>query len=153
MDEAWWTKKLRALAAEPITPPDGTQIKRGASVRRIRALGASMGDLSPEKPDVSPQKVPLIDAIESAVNFTVSPLVKGTSAVLNVAARGSDETVSFLTTGKTLSQREDAAAIKVQAVMRGSSARKKSATSKRESTGEVCWRTDGGLGMVGWDGR
>ena len=45
------------------------------------------------------------------------------------------------------------AATKVQAVMRGSSARKKSATSKRESTGEVCWRTDGGLGLVGWDRR
>ena len=44
------------------------------------------------------------------------------------------------------------AATKVQAVMRGSSARKKSATSKRESTGEVCWRTAGGLGVVGWDG-
>ena len=45
------------------------------------------------------------------------------------------------------------AATKVQAIMRGSSARKKSATSKRaESAGEVCWRTAGGLGVVGWDG-
>ena len=45
----------------------------------------------------------------------------------------------------------DAAATKVQAVLRGSSARKKSATKKAD--GEVCWRTDGGLGVVGWDGR
>ena len=45
----------------------------------------------------------------------------------------------------------DAAATKVQAVLRGSSARKKSATKKAD--GEVSWRTDGGLGMVGWDGR
>ena len=44
----------------------------------------------------------------------------------------------------------DAAATKVQAVLRGSSARKKSATKKAD--GEVCWRTDGGLGVVGWDG-
>ena len=45
----------------------------------------------------------------------------------------------------------DAAATKVQAVLRGSSARKKSATKKAD--GEVSWRTDGGLGVVGWDGR
>ena len=39
----------------------------------------------------------------------------------------------------------DAAATKVQAVLRGSSARKKSATKKAES-GEVCWRTAGAWG-------
>ena len=44
----------------------------------------------------------------------------------------------------------DAAATKVQAVLRGSSARKKSATKKAES-GEVCWRTDGAWGGgMGW---